>query len=112
MKSLSIALMSLLVAGTASQAHADPAGMAAAQAGLMFSSAPLGSTFISSLGTSESSSGNRMKVAAKEDAALYVASNGAEERPALEAEYQRYLGAGQAPSISKMEFAVGLLAQL
>lgn len=111
MKSLAMAFLGLAISCAASQALADPAGMAAAQVGMMSSSAPLGSTFISFLGTSESSSGNRMKVAAKEDAALYVASNGAEERPSLEMEYQRYLQASQTKAISKMDFAVGLLAQ-
>lgn len=111
MKITSATCLIILLGSIGSQSYADPAGVAAVQAGMMSSSAPLGMTFISSLGTSESSSGNRMKVAAKDDAALYVATDGAEDRPALEQAYQQYLQAPKSGGVSKMDFAVGLLAQ-
>lgn len=110
MKITSATCLIILLGSIGPQAYADPAGVAAVQA-MMSSSAPLGMTFISSLGTSESTSGNRMKVAAKEDAALYVATDGAEDRPALEQAYQHYLQAPKSTGASKMDFAVGLLAQ-
>lgn len=111
MKITSATRLIILLGSIGAKAYADPAGVAAVQAGMMSSSAPLGMTFISSLGTSESSSGSRMKVAAKEDAALYVATDGAEDRPALEQAYQQYLQVPQSAGASKMDFAVGLLAQ-
>ena len=111
MKALALAFAAFALVGVAQTSSADPAGIAAAQSGLVSLSAPIGMTFISSLGTTESISGNPMKIASRDDAALYVASDGAEDRPALEMAYRRYLEQPQSVKMNKMTFAVGLLAQ-
>lgn len=91
-------------------AGADSGGLAAVQMGMMSSSAPLGATFISSLGSTEStSSSTHMRVAEKDDAALYVATNGAEKRPALENAYRQYIEQNGNNPMDRMEFSVSLL---
>lgn len=98
---------------TALGAGADSGGIAAVQMGMMSSSAPLGATFISSLGSTEAtSSSTHMRVAERDDAALYVATNGAEKRPALENAYRQYIEQTDKNPMNRMEFSVKLLASL
>lgn len=106
LKALSGSLLAICI----NSAQADGAGLAMAKFGMMSSSAPLGATFIGSLGTTEStSSGSSMKLAVQEDAALYVATNGEQERPGLEMAYRRFTQDHGAAEVDKMSFAVILL---
>jgi uncharacterized protein (TIGR02448 family) len=80
----------------------------------MITSAPTGASFIGSLGSSdytgETSSGHsHMKVAVRDDAALYVATGGSESRPALEMAFEKYRVAYPRGQMPKIEIATAIL---
>jgi uncharacterized protein (TIGR02448 family) len=94
-------------------AHAD--GGTAMMMLPMMTSAPTGMTFIGFLGSSDysgqtSSSNSHMKIATREDAALYVASNGEDLRPNLQRAFGRYHQAHPEREVPKMQLASALLA--
>lgn len=96
-----------------SQAQAD--GGTAMMMLPMMTSAPIGMTFIGFLGSSDytgqtSSSNSHMKIATREDAALYVASNGEDLRPNLQRAFARYQQAHPEREVPKMQLASAILA--
>jgi uncharacterized protein (TIGR02448 family) len=99
--------------GFVSLAHAD--GGSAMMMLPMMTSAPTGVTFIGFLGSSEytgqsSSSDSHMHIATREDAALYVASNGEDLRPRLQRAFGRYQQAHPERKVPKMQLASAILA--
>lgn len=94
-------------------AHAD-AG-AALMVLPMMTFAPTGMTFIGFLGSSDytgqTSSGNsHLHVATRDDAALFVASNGEDLRPNLQRAFARYQQEHPQREVPKMQLASAILA--
>ncbi|WP_410951718.1 DUF2388 domain-containing protein [Pseudomonas sp. S1(2024)] len=93
--------------------HAEVDAAAAMLPSLM-SSIPTGITVIGFIGSTDASGSSShrssMKVAMRDDAAFYVATQGAEERPALEQAFDRYRHQYPSGSMAKLEIAVAILA--